>query len=182
MDSFGITTLDIAKFFYKEDIGLQKRKAIVMYLWEKRDHYLGYHLYENFKVFSKEIDNLLMDLSFNNMILEETEEIITLQKDMDFNYTNNYLYKANRHQTEDFFKQCKLRIMYTANQDYIYMKMRTLAKSCGYKRRSPRFVSEIRDSLEKLGLYIFNGGRKVEDMKGIMAIDMDSYIRIYSCD
>lgn len=185
MNSIELTTLDLAKFFYNEDIGLKNRKAIIFYLWKKKYKYLEYHMYDNFKMFSNEIDNLLMDLAFENVILEEIDEIRTIQNGLESDYIGYGFYKLNKSMTEDFLKQCKLRIMYTSNRDYIYMKMRTLVKACGYKVRTKKMIEELSDKMLKLELYMSDGHRELTETpspesRRIRDVKMDENIRIYS--
>lgn len=131
MNSLEITTLDIAKFFYTRDIGVKKRTEITLDLWDKRLKYLEYHMYDNLRVFSNEINNLLIDIASNNMLFKEIDDIIIIQDGLESNYIGYGFYKHNKNIIEDFLKQCKLRIMYDSKKDYLHMKMRTLVKACG---------------------------------------------------
>lgn len=185
MSSFEISTLDIAKFFYIQDISNKKRSKILVELWKNRNKYLEYYMYSNLRMFSNEVNNLLADLCFDNIIFEETEEVVTIQKDINSSYIGYGLYKINKNKMESFLKQCKLRILYGTNNDYVYMKMRTLTKECGYKRRSLKFENDLRDNLLNLELYISDGINKFvcqdrDVYERILDIKMDDYIRIYS--
>lgn len=176
-----ITTLDIAKFFYSEKIDIYERIGIIYDLWQNKKRYLEYYLYGNLKTFSGEINNLLMDFIFGNIILYEVEDIISIQKGLEANYKGYGLYKINKNKTEDFLKHCKLRIMYGSDRDYIYMKMKTLVKGCGYKRRTKHMLEELDIKLLKLELYIENPNKQiVEDIKSnFKNIKIDEFIKIH---
>ena len=185
MDSLEITTLDIAKFFKDKDIGINKRADIMLDLWSNKNKYLEYYMYENFRTFTNEVNNLLMDLLFNNVLLNEINPIIKIQDGLESKYVGYGLYKINKNKTESFLKQCKLRLMYNSKTDYIYMKMRTLVKGCGYKRRNNRMMQELNRKLLKLELYISDGFDELSPSprnytRSIEDLEMDEFIRIYS--
>ncbi len=59
------------------------------------------------------------------------------------------------------------------------MKMRTLAREFGYKRRNNVFISLLKNSLEALDLYIMINGERIVDSHDLLNVDLDSNIRIY---
>lgn len=185
MASFEITTLDIARFFYNRDVSNRRKPEIILDLWRNRGEFLECYLYDNLRIFSNEVNNLLLDLSLNNIINEETEEIIRIQNDLEFNYSEYGLHSLNENKIEDSLKECKLRILYESKNKYIYMKMKTLVRSCGYRKRSKKFSNDLIKFLFNLDLYITDGSTELrrfdqsEYMK-VTDIKMDSYIWIYS--
>lgn len=185
MDSLEITTLDISKFFYKQDIGVIKRTEIILDLWNNKTKFLEYRMYESLRSFSNEINNILLDICLGNILFDEVDEIIAMQGGLDSSYIGYGVYKLNKNMTEDFLKQCKLRLIYDSKREYISMKMRTLVKACGYKRRNKNMIEELINKFFKLELYMNDGNRELmsnlnDSFKKIEAIKMDEYIRIYS--
>ena len=51
-----------------------------------------------------------------------------------------------------FFKQARIRILYGYRKNYVKIKLRTLLKEYGYKRRSQNLVLHIQDCMEVYGL------------------------------
>lgn len=184
MNSLEITIPDIAKFFYKQDIGIKRRVAILSDLWLTKIKFIDYTKHDNLKKFSNEIDGLLMDRSFYKLLNEEKEVIRKIQEELDLNYTDSNHYMLNNSLTDGFLKQCKLRVMFDSNKGYIYMKMRTLLKNCGYKRRSTKFLDELKEKLSELELYITDGNEILYNSKydssKLADKRMDEYVRIYS--
>lgn len=185
MNNFEITTLDIALFFYKRDIKLKKRTEIIIDLWNHRKKYLEYYMYDNLRIFSNEINNLLIDISLDNIIFNEIEEIIKIQKELESKYIGYGYYKVNKNRIEEFLKLCKLRVMYESKEDYIYMKFRTVVKACGYKRRTKKMIAELTDIMSELELYMSDGQSELTqnpmgNTRKIVDVRMDEYIRIYS--
>ncbi len=126
-----------------------------------------------------------MDKSFKDILDEEEKEIRKIQEELDLNYTKSHLYMLNRNLTDSFLKQCKLRIMFDSSHGYIYMKMRTLLKNCGYRRRSTKFLDELKEKLVKLELYITDGNEilYINDKQDTGKLDnkkIDGYVRFYS--
>lgn len=56
-----------------------------------------------------------------------------------------------------YLKVMKLRMQYT-EADYVKIKLRTLLKQLGYKRRSDKLVSELTEMFHELGLVVFKKG------------------------
>ncbi len=56
-----------------------------------------------------------------------------------------------------YLKVMKLRMQYT-EADYVKIKLRTLLKQLGYKRRSDKLVSELIEMFHELGLVVFKKG------------------------
>lgn len=54
--------------------------------------------------------------------------------------------------TEPFFKQTRIRILYGYRKDYVKIKLRTLLKEYGYKRRSQNLILHIQECMEVYGL------------------------------
>ena len=51
-----------------------------------------------------------------------------------------------------FFKQARIRILYGYRKNYVKIKLRTLLKEYGYKRRSQNLVLHIQECMEVYGL------------------------------
>lgn len=62
------------------------------------------------------------------------------------------------------------------------MKMRTLVRNYGYKRRNSNFIEQLKCDLDALDLCIAIRERKFYDIYDLMDIKLDDTIRIYSCD
>ena len=90
-----------------------------------------------------------------------------------FNYADFTL--SDENYIEAYFRLTKLKLSYVEGCDYIRLKLRTLLKNFGYKRRTEKLVLSINRSLEKLKLEC---SLKRREKCNIGEIDLDDMIII----
>ncbi len=74
-----------------------------------------------------------------------------------------------------FFMIMRLRIKFSGGQDFVRMKLRTLLKHYGYKRRSTAITSHIRDCMVFYHIQPFLRGEQECDIRDIDIDDMISF-------
>ena len=74
-----------------------------------------------------------------------------------------------------FFMVLRLRILFGDGQTYVRMKLRTLLKHYGYKRRSDAITSHIRDCMLFYHIQPYLKGEKECDIKEIKLDDMITF-------
>ncbi len=74
-----------------------------------------------------------------------------------------------------FFMILRLRILYVCEQNYVRMKLRTLLKNYGYKRRSDQILARIRDCLMFYHLQPYLRGEQECSIKDINLDDMITF-------
>lgn len=74
-----------------------------------------------------------------------------------------------------FFKVIKLRLVYNEECEFVRIKLRTVLKEFGYKRRSDKLMSEIQLILDTLELDTFLKGYVGCELK---EIDLDDFMMI----
>lgn len=88
--------------------------------------------------FIKEVDDILE--TYDPDILKELNEL--------------NLKLSSDHQLISYFKVIKLRLHYTEGCDHVRVKLRTILKRFGYKRRSEKLINELDEILNQLGLTV----------------------------
>ena len=74
-----------------------------------------------------------------------------------------------------FFMNMRLRILYSENKEYIRMKLRTLLKHYGYKRRSSAIVTHMRDCMDQYRIQPYLRGYEKCDITDISLDDMITF-------
>ena len=70
-----------------------------------------------------------------------------------------------------FFKSIRLRILYIGKQDYVRIKLRTLLKRYGLKRRSQKFIDKFLLCIWFYQLQIYLPGNKECDIRKVNVDD-----------
>ena len=74
-----------------------------------------------------------------------------------------------------FFMNMRLRILYSENKEYIRMKLRTLLKHYGYKRRSTAIVTHMRECMDQYRIQPYLRGYEKCDITDISLDDMITF-------
>lgn len=77
--------------------------------------------------------------------------------------------------TELFFLNVRLRILYLDQQDFVRIKMKTLLARYGYKRRSSQLMKHLQDCMEAYHIQPYLRGRELCDLRTIRLDDMVSF-------
>ena len=142
------TPYDIAVFFVVSDFTQSHERTVLREIWEndkgsipaiyRSDEALfRRHTYFEFSKFDGSLD----DLDELNLLLLDTDSSLC------FDDTIN-----EQGIIESYFKIIKLSLTYVPGRSYYKIKLRTLLKWFGYKKRSLQIVNGIRRTLISLGL------------------------------
>ncbi|WP_235829605.1 hypothetical protein [Clostridium nigeriense] len=85
------------------------------------------------------------------------------------------LLEREEYYVEAFFRFIKLRLIYIENYNFIKIKLRTLLRNFGYKRRSENIVNNVKRTIKALRLESYLRDYQVCD---INEIDIDDTIII----
>ncbi|MBR1743319.1 MAG: hypothetical protein IJ733_15895 [Lachnospiraceae bacterium] len=139
-------SFDLACIIHSLDLGEKTAGALLEKLWKKdnlwlhpdyrtdeRQWYMDVHYWTDYlcdkPVIDKEFPAIQRDFKTFGKEVEDAT-FLTDYFDIDL-----------------FFKMKRLQILYLDGQDYVRMKLRTLLKAYGYKRRTPELVRYFRECL-----------------------------------
>lgn len=160
-----VNVYDIAVLLSIIDLPYIEERQIIRKLYQDLQ-YEG-----SFNEFMLKIDEQLEQLDVQ--VLKEMHE---LQLQMKENLISCYFEQDMAH----YLKVMKLRLKYT-EVDYVKIKLRTLLKKLGYKRRSDKLVAELTEMFQQLGLVIYKKGEIFGELSEL-ALDEFMMIRLRSED
>lgn len=164
-------SFDLACIIHSLDMGTRTAGAMLEKIWQHdnlylipyyrtnlRGLYLDVHYWTDYlcdkPVIDREFPSIQKDfLSFEKEVHEDA--FITDYFDIDL-----------------FFKMKRLQILYLDGQDFIRMKLRTLLKAYGYKRRSQELLKYFRECLMFYHMQTYLRGKEECDIGEISLDDM----------
>ncbi len=164
---------DIAVYLKTENLTIKEEYFIIESLWKNRNDLLQVKYYKNKRVFLNSVNHELNKL---DGILYCTDEINLILQEMGSNYRVGEL-EFEQDVIESYFKVIKLRLSYTLGTEYCRIKLRTLIKSFGYKRRTAALVEYINNTIDLLGLKAYLRGKEPCDI-GEISLDKVIIIRL----
>ena len=168
---------DIAIFFDYSDFKLSDENKIKEDIWENRESLLAPQYRKDKNKFINEISKYMVILSLTKY-KKELDEINKIFKELGNEYEMTLL-EEEEYYVETFFKFIKLRLIYTENCKFVRLKLRTLLKNFGYKRRSENLVNNIKRTMRELNLNCFIKDYKICD---INEVDLDDTLIIRFMD
>ena len=173
MSKYLYTPKDIAIFFNYSDFRKSDEKIVREDLWENRNMVLEPKYRKDKKKFINEISKYMVILSLKEY-KKELEEINIIFEELGSEYEMNLL-EREEYYVEAFFRFIKLRLTYIENCSFIKIKLRTLLRNFGYKRRSENIVENIKRTMKSLRLECYLRDYQLCD---INEIDIDDTIII----
>ena len=76
---------------------------------------------------------------------------------------------------EFYLKRMRIVILYHGKQDYVRVKLKTLLRAYGYRRRSAKLMTFLKQGMERYGLVSFLRGNQRCDIEEIRLDDMISF-------
>lgn len=142
MQELCYSALDVAVIISSMQLGCRDESRILDLIWEEEKNFLAipyrtnqrkfildtYHWIQYFydkPVIDREFPAIQQDLAYSNRALQ-AEQLTSDFLDLDL-----------------FFKSIRIRILYGDGNDYVRIKLRTLLKQYGYKRRSQLLLQHI---------------------------------------
>lgn len=139
MKEYAYSTLDIAWIIDGMVLGCRREYQVIEMIWKNEKAYLAPKYQKSYRRFVLEIqywlhylhEKMLFDQEFSAIQQEIAAINGSLQAE---DYQRDYL------GLDLFFKQARIRILYGYRKDYVKIKLRTLLKEYGYKRRSQNLI------------------------------------------
>ena len=142
MQGLYYSALDIAAIVSGMQLGCREESEMLDRIWSGEKNFLDIPYRENRKKFILDSYHWLQYF-YDKPIIDK--EFPAIQKDLE--HSNRSLQADQL--TSDFwdldlfFKSIRIGILYGGGKDYIRIKLRTLLKQYGYKRRSPLLLQHI---------------------------------------
>ena len=172
MQELYYTPLDIAAIINSLNLRNSDKEHLITAIFIKEQERLSFKFRNNFKT-------LFLSISYWGHYLQNKEAI-----DAEFPSLKNLLtarnieisdgdFTADYSDLDLFFKSIRLRIRYLSERDYVRIKLRTLLKRYGLKRRSQKFIDNFLLCLWFYELQIFLPGNNPCDIR---TVDINSTI------
>lgn len=137
---------DIAYVITQNDMGAKKATDFVNWLWQEEVPFLNQqYRYDKYKLVSDVY--YWSDYLSDKIAIEKEFPAIKKDLEQSGNAASTELLLSEHFDVDLFFKVLRLRILYLNEKKFVKMKLRSLMKEYGYKRRSDKFMQYIRDCL-----------------------------------
>ena len=171
MEEFLYSPLDIAVIIYSLDVGLQEQNRIINVVWNIEKSYLRYEYRYNKRKF-------ILDVYYWLNYIADKEKI-----DAEFPIIKRDIQAVNGEIADEefvsdftkldlFFKSVRIRIITGQSKGYVRIKLRTMLKRYGYKRRSPNLVEYFNRSMDFYHLKSYLKGGELCDIGMVNLDDM----------
>ena len=163
------TPYDIAVFFFAADFTKSIERAVLHDIWKngnlpdkyrKDESLFRRHVYHDLSKFDGSLD----DVDELNLLTRDTEHAFCIDGAVN-----------EQGIVESYFKVIKLELTYLKGKDFRKIKLRSLLKQFGYKKRSAQLVAGIQHILDALELKTYLKGYVSCD---IAEIDIDDTLMI----
>lgn len=168
-------SFDLACIIHSMDMGVKTASVLLETIWKQDNLYLNSYYRTNLR-------QLYLDVHYwADYLCDKTEidkEFPAVQKDFrsfdkDMEKT---VYVTDYFDIDLFFKMKRLQILYLDGQDYVRMKLRTLLKAYGYRRRTQGLLRYFRDCMMFYHMQTYLRGKEECDI-GEIGLDEMIIIR-----
>ncbi|PWM79564.1 MAG: hypothetical protein DBY32_01470 [Phascolarctobacterium sp.] len=171
MQNLYYTPLDIAAIIKSLDLKYSDKQNFITAIFIREQDKLVLKYRSNFR-------NLFLSISYWGHYLQNKDSI-----DAEFPAIKKSLDSMNIKILEDdfitdysdldlFFKSIRLRTLYLSEKDYVKIKLRTLLKRYGLKRRSAKFIEQFTQCLQFYKLQIYLRGKQECDIRTVNIDDI----------
>lgn len=169
---------DIAKIIRKRDMGARAGQEFVSAVWEVERDFIPSIYRKNQRKF---ILDVMDQLNFLENIETYQRELPSVNRDLS-DLGSKTVITEDKYFTEldTFFKELRLRIVILEKQDFVRMKLRTMLREHGYKRRSPQLIRHLHKCLYFYHVETFTRGEVECDIDEISLDDMITF-RVVGC-
>ena len=108
------------------------------------------------------------------LIARELQEI-NAKNDLNLLRAKQALFEMEFYELEFYLKRMRIVILYHGKQDYVRVKLKTLLRAYGYRRRSAKLMTFLKQGMERYGLVSFLRGNQRCDIEEIRLDDMISF-------
>ena len=169
-------SFDIACIIHSLDIGTKTVSVMLEKMWKEDNQYLK-------PCYRKNLRQLYLDVYYwtdylcDKIVIDK--EFPSIQNDFrsfdknveEMNFITDYF------DIDLFFKMKRVQILYLNGQDYVRMKLRTLLKAYGYKRRTQELLKYLRECMMFYHMQTYLRGKEECDI-GEIRLDEMITIRI----
>lgn len=164
---------DIAGYFITADPAHKEQNDILADLFNNHNDLIAPNYRNDFMHFKKSVSDIMILSEADNETFDEVQFIMwEVRESGMMPYEESYNYFSA------YFKLIKLQLMYSGIECR-KIKLRTLLRDFGYKRRTAELVNKINSALEALGLLTYLKNR---EQCHIGYVDIDDMIMIRLMD
>lgn len=164
---------DIAGYFINADFTHTKQNEVLTDIFENHNNSVVFPYRNDFLLLKRTVDDLMIKYESDNETLDEVQVIM-----WEMGECGLMLDEGNYDRLGAYFKLIKLQLMYSGITCK-KIKLRTLLKDFGYKRRTADLVSRINRAFSALGLVTYLKKRK---QCNIGQVKLDDMIIIRLCE
>lgn len=169
-------SFDLACIIHSQDMGIRTASEMLEKVWKQDNLYL--HPY-----YRKDLRRLYLDVHYwTDYLCDKSvidKEFSSIQRDFksfgreveEASFVTDYF------DLDLFFKSTRLQILYLDGQDYVRMKLRTMLKAYGYKRRTQELLKYLRECLLFYHMQTYLRGKEECDI-GDIGLDEMITIRV----
>ena len=154
-----INVYDIAVFLSSIEISYLKERELI------KEIYKDLSPQESSYEFMLKVDEQLEQLD-----AQVVKEMSELQQQRNLCLSQDSYPKDMSH----YLKVMKLKLHYTES-DYVKIKLRTLLKQLGYRRRSDKLILELNEAFSRLDLVVYQKGGTLGDL---LELSLDDFLTI----
>ena len=161
---YKLTPHDAATYFFIENFSHKRESEILLDLYEHHNEIIVWDYRRDHLLFKQSVMNLLNLYELDDRTYNEAELILrevdsTIESDTDADYFGAY------------FKLIWLQLMYSGIS-YRKIKLRTLLRDFGYKRRTEALTNSMIRALNALGLVTYLRNYEACDIRDVKLDDM----------
>lgn len=131
------SALDVAALIYPLNMGIKEESELLGRIWEGEKPFLVQKYRSDQRRFLLDV-RYWEDYFFDKPTIDR--EFPAIQKDIISSVLSEDEFLTDFSNLDLFFKSIRLRILYADGRDYICMKIRSIMRQYGYKRRSEQLI------------------------------------------
>lgn len=169
-------SFDLACIINSQDIGTRTASIMLEKIWKQDNYYLIPYYRENLR-------ELYLDVYYwTNYLCDKPvidKEFPSIQKDFQAlgKEVEEEAFVTDYFDIDLFFKMKRVQILYLDGQDYVRMKLRTLLRAYGYKRRSQTLLKYLHECMLFYHMQTYLQGKEKCDI-GEIGLDEMIIIRV----
>lgn len=164
----------IAGFVVTQDLGVKEQMQLIEKIFEEEKEYINPANREDKSDFFSDVMYLCDYLS--NMEEMEEEQILVINDVSDAGITFDEDKDISLFPEIDlYFSFLRLKLKYSSGQNYVRIKLKTLLKAYGYKRRSKQLMDHIQECMNFYQINSFIRGGEKCDLRSISIDDMITF-------
>ena len=158
MSKYYYSALDIAAILSGFELGCKAETEMLSRIWDGERYIISPQYVNNKRKFILDV-YYWMHYFYEKPILDK--EYPMIQKDMEAmgSSLDMHQYTSDFNNLDLFFKNIRIRILYSGGNDYVRIKLRSLLKHYGYKRRSKAVMRHIKTCMRVYKLIVTQRGK-----------------------